>query len=104
MIGDNRGGFLLTLGEHRECAGIAYSPLAAEAVKLSRREIEVLHWVEQGMANADIAVLCGISERTVHKHLQHAFQKLNVENRMAAVHKARELLAQARHTSSVISP
>jgi len=63
------------------------------ATALTQREIELLGWVEQGMSNADIAVLCGISVRTVHKHLEHVFRKLNVENRAAAVRKWRDLTA-----------
>ena len=59
--------------------------------RLTGREIEILEWVEQGMGNADVATLCGISVRTVHKHLQNIFEKFNVENRVAAVRKWREL-------------
>jgi DNA-binding CsgD family transcriptional regulator len=66
---------------------------AAPAATLTQREAELLGWVEQGMSNADIAVLCGISVRTVHKHLEHVFRKLNVENRAAAVRKWRDLTA-----------
>jgi DNA-binding NarL/FixJ family response regulator len=43
------------------------------------------------MGNADIGVLCGVSVRTVHKHVEHILDKLNVENRTAAVRKMREL-------------
>jgi DNA-binding CsgD family transcriptional regulator len=64
-------------------------------IVLTSREIEILGWVERGMGNADIAVLCGISVRTVQKHLEHVFRKLNVENRAAAVRKLRDFVAAA---------
>src|SRR5690349_22801788 len=73
--------------ELRRAAGAA----CEGAVALTPREIEILGWVEQGLTNADIATLCGRSIRTVHKHLENVFAKLNVENRGAAVRKWREL-------------
>ena len=69
----------------------AIEPAPLPDATLTRRELELLGWVEQGMSNSDIAVLCGISVRTVHKHLEHVFRKLNVENRAAAVRKWRDL-------------
>jgi len=62
------------------------------SILLTPRELEVLGWVEQGLANEDIAVLLRISVRTIHKHLQNAFEKLNVETRTAAVRKMRDAL------------
>lgn len=52
--------------------------------RLTRRESEVLHWVAAGKADRDIAELIGCTHRTVHKHLQHVYVKLGVENRTAA--------------------
>jgi DNA-binding CsgD family transcriptional regulator len=50
---------------------------------LSKRELEVARWICNGKANADIAAILGISPRTVHKHVEHIFEKLGVETRMA---------------------
>jgi DNA-binding NarL/FixJ family response regulator len=52
--------------------------------KLTQREAEVLHWVTQGKTNRDIGDILGTSPRTVNKHLEHVFAKLNVETRTAA--------------------
>ncbi len=52
--------------------------------KLTQREAEVLHWVTQGKTNRDIGDILGTSPRTVNKHLEHVFSKLNVETRTAA--------------------
>lgn len=51
---------------------------------LSKRELEILGWVERGKTNPEIGLILNISRRTVHKHLEHVYLKLGVENRMAA--------------------
>jgi DNA-binding CsgD family transcriptional regulator len=62
---------------------LAPAPLA-RVRSLTGREHEVLRWVATGKADRDIALILGISHRTVHKHLQSAYTKLGVENRTAA--------------------
>jgi DNA-binding NarL/FixJ family response regulator len=57
----------------------------AETHGLTSRESEVLYWVALGKINRDIGEILGMSTRTVDKHLQHVFEKLNVETRTAAV-------------------
>ncbi len=52
---------------------------------LTARESEVLAWVAQGKSNDAIATILGTRPRTIHKHLERIYQKLGVENRMAAV-------------------
>jgi DNA-binding NarL/FixJ family response regulator len=74
----------------------------AQSMNLTAREVEILRWVECGMANADIAVLCEVSVRTIHKHLQHIFDKLNVENRMAAVRRVRDHVLESRTKSDSV--
>ena len=39
-------------------------------------------------ANRDIGDILGTSPRTVHKHLEHVFEKLGVETRTAAAGRA----------------
>lgn len=52
---------------------------------LSRREIEVLRLIAQGCTNKDAARRLFISEATVKTHLVHAYDKLGVNDRAAAV-------------------
>ena len=52
---------------------------------LTAREVEVLELVARGSSNADIAGALFISEATVKTHLLHAFAKLGVDDRTAAV-------------------
>lgn len=54
------------------------------ALKLTQREAEVLHWVALGKTNVEVGSVLEMSPRTVNKHLEHIFQKLNVETRTAA--------------------
>jgi CheY-like chemotaxis protein/DNA-binding CsgD family transcriptional regulator len=58
------------------------------AFKLTAREAEVLYWVVKGKTNRDIGDILGSSPRTVHKHLEHVFDKLGVETRTAAASMA----------------
>lgn len=59
---------------------------------LTQREAEVIHWVTLGKTNRDIGEILELSPRTVNKHLEHIFQKLQVETRTAAVSKVTSLL------------
>jgi DNA-binding NarL/FixJ family response regulator len=59
---------------------------------LTPRAAEALLWAAQGKTNSDIAVILGISESTVKKHLLEVFEKLGVETRSAATLRALEVL------------
>lgn len=52
---------------------------------LSRRELEVLQLLAEGRTNRSIADVLSLSERTVEHHLLHAYTKLRLESRAAAV-------------------
>ena len=51
---------------------------------LTQRQAEVLALVAQGRSNRDAAVILGISDRTVQKHLELCFRILDVRDRSAA--------------------
>lgn len=70
------------------------SPAPLAGLGLTSREAEVLFWVAQGKANADVGQLLEISEKTVKKHLGNVFDKLGVENRNAATLLALEKLSE----------
>jgi len=50
---------------------------------LSKRESEVGRWICTGKTIAEIGAILGISPRTVDKHVEHIFEKLGVETRLA---------------------
>lgn len=70
-------------------------PAPLEKLGISPREAEVLLWMAQGKANADIAIIIGCSHATVKKHSIHLFEKLGVESRGAAMLIAIEALSSA---------
>lgn len=58
---------------------------------LSPREVDVLAAAARGHSNKQIAADLGIGEATVKTHLLHAFGKLQVQDRTAAVLRAMQL-------------
>lgn len=65
------------------------STMRTRQAALSEREREVLTLVAQGLSNKAIAKHLFVSEATVKSHLNHAFVKLGVDSRTAAVAAAR---------------
>jgi DNA-binding CsgD family transcriptional regulator len=86
------GGRTLLLNEEQ----IQISPQALTPLGLTRREAEVLFWVMQGKTNMEAAAILDLRPRTVHKHLEHIYQKLGVETRTAATRLAMEALGLLR--------
>jgi DNA-binding CsgD family transcriptional regulator len=70
-------------------------PSRLESLGLSKREAEVLYWIAEGKSNSELAVILGVSKRTVEKHLESIFKKLHVENRMSAMVVANGTLARS---------
>jgi non-specific serine/threonine protein kinase len=58
--------------------------------KLSHREREVLSLVATGLTDAQVATSLQLSPRTVSKHMQSIYTKLNLNSRNAATHFALE--------------
>ncbi len=64
---------------------------AAARLGLTAREVEVLRHVGEGLTADAVARRLRISGRTVHKHLENAYRKLDRHDRLLAVGRAREL-------------
>lgn len=60
------------------------STLLRKHLPVTEREAEVLLWIARGKTNREIAKILSMSPRTVNKHLEQIFRKLNVENRTGA--------------------
>ena len=60
---------------------------------LSAREAEILSLVSEGKTGPEMSILLGISHNTVRKHMSRIFEKLGVENRLAAASIALEAAA-----------
>jgi DNA-binding CsgD family transcriptional regulator len=51
---------------------------------LTVREAEVLFWLSRGKTNREIGQILSTSPRTINKHLEAVYRKLDVENRSTA--------------------
>jgi two-component system, NarL family, response regulator LiaR len=60
--------------------------------ELTRRELEILNHLANGLSNAEIASKCWISENTVKFHLKNLFRKLTVRDRGQAMMIARDVV------------
>ncbi|HYN78034.1 MAG TPA: response regulator transcription factor [Lamprocystis sp. (in: g-proteobacteria)] len=60
--------------------GVDYPPKLAAPDTLTRREIEVLCFIAQGLSAKKIALTLGIGDRTVECHLRNIYGKLDIHN------------------------
>lgn len=84
---------LVLQAEHRRSMGRSRhrSVQGAPTVQLTPREREVLALLATGRTAQAIGRETGISHRTVRKHLENAYAKLGVHDRLQAVELARDL-------------
>ncbi|MET0068141.1 MAG: DNA-binding response regulator [Candidatus Thiodiazotropha sp.] len=59
---------------------------------ITKREAEVLLWVAHGKTNKEIGEILSLSPRTVNKHLEQIYPKIQVDNRAAATSVAIQTL------------
>ncbi len=57
-------------------------------IKLTSREIEILHWTAHGKSTCKISSILNISESTVISHLKNSYRKLGVKAKHHAIAKA----------------
>jgi DNA-binding CsgD family transcriptional regulator len=63
----------------------------AERLGLSKRELDVVELMSQGLSNQEIADKLFVSLNTVKTHASNIFMKLDVKRRTAAIEIARKL-------------
>jgi DNA-binding CsgD family transcriptional regulator len=61
------------------------------AIRLTKRELEVLSLVIEGKSSKDVADALYVSKRTVDFHLANIYDKLQVSNRVQAFRRAARL-------------
>ncbi len=62
-----------------------------EDLNITRRELEILELIAQGMSNREIAEKLFVSENTVKTHSSRIFDKLGAKRRTQAVQLGKEL-------------
>lgn len=70
------------------------------AFTLTRREQEVLHWIKETKTNLEIAMLLGLSTRTVDKHVQSLFEKMGTKSRGETIAYTLQLYSRKSDTIS----
>lgn len=64
---------------------------AADAPKLTKREMDVLEYITRGFTYNEVANFLELSPHTVTSHIKHIYQKLEVKSRSEAVFEAVQL-------------
>jgi DNA-binding response OmpR family regulator len=67
---------------------VARNEVLSRSVDLNAREVDSLTWSARGKTSSEIAVILGVSKRTVDFHIENACRKLNVATRIEAAVKA----------------
>lgn len=87
----NEGGSPMSSLIARKVVHAFQNPVASktktEIDELSPREKEILELLSRGLMYKEIAAELFISQETVRKHAYHIYEKLHVNNRVAAVNK-----------------
>ena len=71
----------------------------AQLPELTVRQKEIALSIARGKSNKEVAIECGISERTVKSHLTQIFEKLRVKDRLglAVLLKQKNVLGEHEH-------
>jgi len=72
-------------------APFQFNAKAQESTGISKRELEVLQLMAEGLANQQIAEKLFVSLNTVKTHSANLFSKLGVNRRTQAIQKAKKL-------------
>jgi LuxR family maltose regulon positive regulatory protein len=62
-----------------------------ETTQLTPKETQILNFLAEGLSNQALSVELNVSESTIRTHLRNINAKLEVNSRMQAVAKARQL-------------
>jgi predicted ATPase/DNA-binding CsgD family transcriptional regulator len=92
---------IVQLDELTHVPALAIAPPDLPSIEvLTKRELEILRLVADGLPNKEIAEQLGLSVSTVKWHLNEIYSKLYVRNRTQAVVRARELKLLVRSETS----
>ncbi|TFI56588.1 response regulator transcription factor [Sphingomonas parva] len=69
----------------------ARNDAAIRSLGLTARECEILELLASGRSNKEMARTLGISPNTIKTHVTRVYEKLEVQNRVLAIAKARSL-------------
>ncbi len=73
------------LGQEGLSEQVEIQTTTSTRAKVSKREMDVLLLVKDGLRNPEIAAQLGLSTKTVENHVRSILQKLGAKNRTEAV-------------------
>jgi DNA-binding response OmpR family regulator len=73
---------------HARLTRVARTAMRSQMVDLTDREAETLTWAARGKTSSEIAMIIGLTKRTVDFHIDNARLKLNATSRLHAAVKA----------------
>lgn len=76
---------------HKPTEAFVLNEKELEKLNISRRELDVLQLMSEGLSNQEIAEKLFVSLNTVKTHAANLFMKLDVKRRTQAVEKAKRL-------------
>jgi ATP/maltotriose-dependent transcriptional regulator MalT len=78
-------------GKYPGMISIKTSENTNKTPSLTKRQLEILHLLAEGITNKEIAEKLFLSSRTIDMHVSHIFERLNCRTRTEAIMKAREM-------------
>jgi DNA-binding CsgD family transcriptional regulator len=81
----------LGISEIKPAVSISNPPASPLIEPLSNRELEVLRLIDAGLSNQEIALQLVIAPSTIKTHINNIYGKMNVQTRLQAVKRAKEL-------------
>lgn len=90
-IQDSNQEFEFSVLDYKTGEKLSVSDFMEDAIKLTRREQEVLQLIKDGLLSKEISDKLSISINTVNIHRQHILQKTNTNNTIEAINYAKKL-------------
>lgn len=75
----------------KDVPGFVINESEISKLGLSKRELEVLQLMAEGLSNQEIALRLYVSLNTIKTHCKNLFEKMDVERRTQAIDKAKKL-------------
>lgn len=91
-----------TVQQSSSASGWSASPELPLLNELSPRQREVFRWICEGKRDREIALILGISYRTVTVHVRAILSKLGVENRTSAAMMGARLFREGGDDDGII--
>ena len=87
------GRLLTAIGTQNVSSSVHPSPVRLQplAEPLSKRELEVLRLIAEGLSNQEIAEHLVVGKSTIKTHVNRIFSKLGATSRKQAIARAQEL-------------